>query len=587
MPGGLLNIIAFGNANIILNGNPTKTFFKTTYAKHTNFGMQKFRLDYNGSRDIDPNNDSVYTFKVPRHAELLMDTYFVFTVPNIWSTILPPGFIGDIWKAYQFKWIENLGTSCIKNIRIIIGTQVIQEYDGEYIRCMVERDYSEEKKKQFDYMTGNVDQLHHPERHVRNSIAERYPNTVYSGETLEGPEPSIRGRKIYVPLCPWFMNHSKLALPLVCLQYSEVTIEVTMRPIREMFTINNVSESTEKDVVNYDEKNGTEDEPEYIYENIISDYYQRIQPNFSYDRHNLYRFLQPPPSITLTDGEYADKTNNWNADVHIIANYGFLTPEESKVFALNEQKYLIKDIKRSIFYNIVGTKKVKVESNALVSNWMWFYRRNDAYKRNEWSNYTNWKTSSFPFQLESGNEAGYNISTGTGTDADQGTSIGPAFDLELDGTTTISTNHYVTPLFSLQHEKFILNSFSILIDGKIRENEFDSGVYQYVEKYQSTKSSQDFGIYHYHLCLDSANYLQPTGAINLSRFKNIEFEMTTLIPEQDASAVSLTLCDENGGVIGVTKEEPIYIYMYDMYLFEERYNILRFISGNAGLLFAR
>ena len=126
-----------------------------------------------------------------------------------------------------------------------------------------------------------------------------------------------------------------------------------------------------------------------------------------------------------------------------------------------------------------------------------------------------------------------------------------------------------------------------MIDGKIRENEFDSGVYQYVEKYQSTKSSQDFGIYHYHLCLDSANYLQPTGAINLSRFKNIEFEMTTLIPEQDASAVSLTLCDENGGVIGVTKEEPIYIYMYDMYLFEERYNILRFISGNAGLLFAR
>ena len=94
-------------------------------------------------------------------------------------------------------------------------------------------------------------------------------------------------------------------------------------------------------------------------------------------------------------------------------------------------------------------------------------------------------------------------------------------------------------------------------------------------------------IYHYHLCLDSANYLQPTGAINLSRFKNIEFEMTTLIPEQDASAVSLTLCDENGGVIGVTKEEPIYIYMHDMYLFEERYNILRFISGNAGLLFAR
>ena len=32
MAGGLLNLISHGNQNIILNGNPTKTFFKTTYA---------------------------------------------------------------------------------------------------------------------------------------------------------------------------------------------------------------------------------------------------------------------------------------------------------------------------------------------------------------------------------------------------------------------------------------------------------------------------------------------------------------------------------------------------------------------------
>ena len=38
MPGGLLNIAATGNQNIIIHGNPTKTYFKSTYAKHTNFG---------------------------------------------------------------------------------------------------------------------------------------------------------------------------------------------------------------------------------------------------------------------------------------------------------------------------------------------------------------------------------------------------------------------------------------------------------------------------------------------------------------------------------------------------------------------
>ena len=110
--------------------------------------MQKFRLDYQGSRDLDPNNESIYTFKVPRHADLLMDAYFVFTIPDIWSTILPPTIVNDCWKPYHFKWIENLGTSMIKKIRILIGTQVIQEYNGEYIRCMAERDFTEDKNYQ-------------------------------------------------------------------------------------------------------------------------------------------------------------------------------------------------------------------------------------------------------------------------------------------------------------------------------------------------------------------------------------------------------------------------------------------------------
>ena len=52
MPGGLLNIVAYGNQNIILNGNPSKTFYKCVYAKYTNFGLQKFRIDYSGSISV-------------------------------------------------------------------------------------------------------------------------------------------------------------------------------------------------------------------------------------------------------------------------------------------------------------------------------------------------------------------------------------------------------------------------------------------------------------------------------------------------------------------------------------------------------
>ena len=52
MPGGLLNIVAYGQQNIILNGNPSKTFFKCVYSKYTNFGLQKFRIDFEGQRNM-------------------------------------------------------------------------------------------------------------------------------------------------------------------------------------------------------------------------------------------------------------------------------------------------------------------------------------------------------------------------------------------------------------------------------------------------------------------------------------------------------------------------------------------------------
>ena len=587
MPGGLLNIIAYGNQNIILNGNPSKTFFKVVYAKYTNFGIQKFRLDYNGTRDLDPNNDAIYTFKVPRNAELLLGTYLVFNLPDIWSTVLPPLYQGDIWKPYQLKWIHNIGTSIIKNIRIIIGNQTIQEYTGEYIRCVVERDFNESKKKMFNVMSGNIDELHSPENYggTRNN---NYPNSFFTTE-LDGQEPSIRGRKIYVPLNPWFMNNSKLALPLVSLQYSELTIEITLRPIREIFTINNIKELR---TISEEAVSDTAVAALDLYNKKLDDLYTRIQPSFTNEYHSMYRFLQPPPTIELTESDYKDKRTNWNADLHIIADYCFLSPEESKIFALNEQKYLIQDVHETIYHNIVGTKKVKVDSNALVSSWLWFYRRNDAYIRNEWSNYTNWKYTNLPYVLENGEKIVPYLYSG---DINVQQHNGPYYDAitSADGeegntiSTLIPTNHRFTPTFSIQNNKYILERFAILIDGKYRENEMDAGIYSYIEKYRASPGNSDIGMYNYNFCINTHDKNQPSGAINLSRFKNIELEMVTIMPEINPDSITLTLCDENNGVIGVTKPVDQYIYTYDMHLFEERYNILRFISGSAGLLYAR
>ena len=51
MGAGFLNVLSESdtNNNIILVGNPSKTFFKKTIVSHTNFGKQKFRIDFEGN----------------------------------------------------------------------------------------------------------------------------------------------------------------------------------------------------------------------------------------------------------------------------------------------------------------------------------------------------------------------------------------------------------------------------------------------------------------------------------------------------------------------------------------------------------
>ena len=69
------------------------------------------------------------------------------------------------------------------------------------MKNVVERDYDESKKKMFYDMTGNTGYLNSPEYY--GTRRNNYPNCFFNS-SVAGPEPSIRGRKIYVPLMFWF-----------------------------------------------------------------------------------------------------------------------------------------------------------------------------------------------------------------------------------------------------------------------------------------------------------------------------------------------------------------------------------------------
>ena len=393
MTGGLLNIVSYGNQNVILNSNPKKSFFKTTYAKYTNFGMQKFRIDFNGLRNLRMSEESRFTFTVPRYAELLMDTYLVVTLPTIWSPIYPPTSCEGVWHPYEFRWIENLGTQMIKEVVFSVGGQILQRMTGKYLLAIVQRDLNGTKRFLYDNMTGNIPELNDPANFSgRRGI---YPNVYYTPTTPtnpQGPEPSIRGRKLYIPLNAWFCNNSRTAFPLVALQYNELQIDVVMRPVRDLFVTRDITYAATT--------------PAQVAQAHF------IQPNFNEPEYQFYRFLQPPPAADIIFPEaYDDKRTDWNADVHLLSTYCFLSAEESRVFASQEQKYLLKEAYEWDYKNITGTHRVELQNTmGMVATWMFLYQRSDINLRNQWSNYTNWEyTNVIPVDVVPAPNTGYDL----------------------------------------------------------------------------------------------------------------------------------------------------------------------------------
>ena len=73
-------------------------------------------------------------------------------LPNIWSPIVPPITNSantventGVWIPYEFKWIDYIGAMMIEQISIRAGNFTIQEYSGDYMLSMVERDFPQKK----------------------------------------------------------------------------------------------------------------------------------------------------------------------------------------------------------------------------------------------------------------------------------------------------------------------------------------------------------------------------------------------------------------------------------------------------------
>ena len=717
MGAGFLNILSESDANIILVGNPSKTFFKKTIVSHTNFGKQKFRIDFEGNTRLNYNTPTLYNFKIPRYGDLLQEIFFSFTLPNIWSPLIAfggtpvvfcsacrtniktnldyltinnnntsysfntnqsittcglcdcscnsPSEVSDstleflqanssmnmklINRVYplEFKWIENIGVQVINSIRVMSNNSIIQEFSGQYLLNMVWRDFTDNQKKIFNKMIGNVPELNNP-AHYSNRNGN-YPNAAYFGSLSamsHGLEPSIRERQLLIPINLWCALNNKTPLPLVAMQYSELRIEIELKPVNEWWVvknvINEVSININNSLTNYDISTNLINKPNSMNYNEYNELNNLVgilhntysAPNCNNEIYNLKLFLKEPPRKNIINSEnnldllgaslsetgalvyplnsnkllenyYKDVPSPWFADIHLIGCYTFLTNQEQLFFSQNSHSYFIKEVHEHTFNDLIGGSHfTEIKTSGLVASWMWFYQRSDVKYRNEWSNYSN-----------------YNYSSNYNTEI---MSLYGLTDLVSFNSENMNIANRLDSIawqkkFTTKENKDILLEWGLYFNNSIREITLEKELVSYIDIYSRSQGSGLENVFYYNFCLNTDPLIyQPSGAINMSKIKNIYMSYKLIDPllktsikntsnyissikdpflyasvvgsylsNSINSSVTCSTTNNDEQTTSTLRDTEKYVWHYNMHLMEERYNILKIINGIANLQFAR
>lgn len=583
MSGALLNLLPEGVGDDHHVVGVERALFKGAYRRPMNFGMQKFRVDPVKPTQLQYSRESEYHFRIDKNnSDLLMDSHLVLTLPNIWSPI-HADTINKQWRPFEFKWNRRLGATIVKKVEILIGNRIVQTFDGHYIQNLVDREFSDAKRRQFNEMVGHVPELYNPSA----ANGGHYPSVSHKDvdrtatESLE-IEPSIRSRTLVVPIMGWYAFSSKQAVPLCCLKNTptDMEIRVTIRPVDEWYTTKNVDSHT-ADLAH--------PEDHALRKHVSPDSMRGDE------KYQIHRFTKQPPgdawweTAHATAGRtYPDYTmddtliyykdsdnNNINAvnDIHLITTNVVLTADEVQAFLSKRNEYLYRDVHRIEYNNVKMAGRERIENAGLAANITLFMQRNDVKLRNEFDNYTNHSYLGEreaplldPSKLSDRNQFGH--------DGTHQWNIGALSQLRTTGP------------YKPEQEARIMNSFTLMLAAKERERDFYAYVVSDVERFTKCSgggsSSQDH-VHHYSFELNSDPFeLSPSGVLNASYYSRIEVDYRLFPAPLNPLSKFETTCDFENQII-VTKEDNIYKYEYNMYIYIERYNKMIFENGEFNL----
>lgn len=496
MPGGLMQLTAFGAQNVLINGNPSMSYFTKLYKRTTNFAMEHFRLEPRNVTDtgLPQAGKRTFRFKVPNYADLLHDCYLCVTLPDIWSPLTQPQTNVPIGVPYEFQWIKNIGFNMIDELAINFNGSTMVTMPGEWVKILSYLQDDIGKRAVIDQMVGNTVDMYDPGN--AEGRTNQYPHAIAIKGVNPLPAPSIRGRQLQIPLPFWFCKEIGQALPLISMRLTEVEFVITLNNMYSLFTINDVTTSPYRTRIL----------------GIPGDTDKGIQNFLSYPEFN-----GAPTNSALT---------NWNMDPYIEANYIFLTDTERAYVAANERTFLINQVRYVRNEKQYGLNNTLIPMYNLCTRVVALFQRVDRALINDWDNYTNWTDTTYAPVITGSSRSQFPIYQQYG------------LNNEVYSPIQILSSGY--GFSNNMNQQDILIEGNLVFDGKDRFPVKNVNFFREIQNYKFSKgnSEQMPGIYLYSFALDPNSITQPSGSVNASMFNKTYFNYTLLVPPVQATSLT-------------------------------------------------
>jgi hypothetical protein len=458
------------------------TYFYKVFRKYTHFAEESFTIAVDGPNELSYDKPIQIRATIPRNADLVRDFYFVFTIPDIYSKYLAPE---QRTTQYEFAWSKYLGCRLIDRVELFIGGRSIQQFDGSYLVAKANLDMDADTLAKWEQLVGHIPDLYDPAEGqfagglTARTIQGAYPTVVQNPNLPLGAQlnrPSIFGRDIYVPLPFYCTEDPSLSLPLCALQVQTVEIQLTLRPLRELYTINDPS--------------GYRVAPGYRM-NATDDAYQRGLPTYiedaTYDVSNNNYFIS---NFLVDIGSTPPSINSLKYFPRIYGTYVYLSDEERKTFATTQLNYLVHQVRAVNYPAEFKRNFLLLDVHNPVTRLITVPRRSDSTPyRNDEFNWTNWVSDRTPF---------------LGTPSPP-----PAFN--------------TSGLFLIAGQQDIVRTQKVICDGTDLQEDRPASYFKYLVPYKYYKGKNKSLAVPYPFNIKQS-MVQPSGSINASRIKSFQLD---------------------------------------------------------------